>query len=107
MVDSLWHRERSKKSVDIRAAFANAYNNLLRARLKEGKSLHGIKLRAAAMAGFGAGSWCPSVAYKVQRTKASLMMKDPEVQKKLRELGLEPHPFIKNEWQVKNGKEGK
>lgn len=110
MVNSEYHRQQSDRARERRLAFAIAFNNLLRARVREGRSLHGIKLRAAAMAGFGNGSWSDKATYKTQRVKAAQMLKDPLVIEKLKELGLAPHSFKKNEWviagEVENGQKG-
>lgn len=100
MVDSVWHKKQSERAIEKRLAFANAFNNLLRARLKDGLGARGIKVKAAAIAGFGGGSWSDKAAYKTQRVKAGQMMQDPAVISKLKELGLEPHPFRKNEWVI-------
>jgi|DEB0MinimDraft_10_1074344.scaffolds.fasta_scaffold68532_2 hypothetical protein len=98
MREKTYMERRSEQALAIREAFAQAYNNLFRSRVKEGKSLYGIKVKAAAMAGFGSNSLTDKAAYKTQRVKATQMMNDPLVIEKLKELGLKPHPFKKNEW---------
>jgi len=103
MVKSEYHKKRTQRGIEMRLAFAEAYNRLFRGRVKDGETIHGIKVRAAAMAGFGENSATPKAAYKAQRVKAAQMMKDPVVISRLEELGLRPHPFQKYEWVISDG----
>jgi hypothetical protein len=93
-----YHKKKHEESVVARKKFAHAYNRLLRDRLAAGQPAHGIKHKAAMLAGFGAGSWSEAAAYKTCRVMASRLMRDPVVREELLKLGLWPHPVNRGDW---------
>lgn len=98
--DKDFHIKRAARGREMRIAFANAYNRLLREKIKNRLTGGGIKVRAATLAGFGKGSYSEKSAYKTRRTMASKMMKDPLVIQELLSLGLKPGIIKPNEWEI-------
>lgn len=83
-----YHEKLAVESREMRLVFADELSTLIKNRWENKRSLHGVKVLAAASAGLGNNSWDPSAAYNARRTGASRFLKSEIVIKRLEENGI-------------------